>query len=93
MKNELDNMEKQLHLAINQTVELEDKLQKIISQKSNLLSEKERENAKKSAELSQLNEQLAKISELEKSHQVKSVISIFSKTSWKYADNKEIISN
>jgi hypothetical protein len=28
MKNELDNMEKQLHLAIDQTVELEDKLQK-----------------------------------------------------------------
>ncbi|CAG5113478.1 Oidioi.mRNA.OKI2018_I69.chr2.g7584.t2.cds [Oikopleura dioica] len=70
MKNELDNMEKQLHLAIEQTVELEDKLQKIISEKSNLLSEKERENAKKSAELSQLNEQLAKISELEKSHQL-----------------------
>jgi hypothetical protein len=79
MKNELDNMEKQLHLAIDQTVELEDKLQKIISQKSNLLSEKERENAKKSAELSQLNEQLAKISELEKSHQVKSLISIWPK--------------
>ncbi|CAG5101415.1 Oidioi.mRNA.OKI2018_I69.YSR.g17066.t1.cds [Oikopleura dioica] len=59
MKNELDNMEKQLHLAIEQT--------------SNLLSEKERENAKKSAELSQLNEQLAKICELEKIHQNLSV--------------------
>ena len=70
MKNELDNMEKQLHLAIDQTVELEEKLQKIISQKTDLLSEKKRENAKKSAELSQLNEQLAKISELEKHHQV-----------------------
>ena len=69
MKHELDEMEKQLHRAILQSEELEEKLVQSVEEKSALLEAAQKETRDKSAQVAQLEAQLATIQRLEKQHQ------------------------
>ena len=69
MKNELNEMEKQLHKAILQSEELERKLSALLNEKILLLSQVTSDASKKSDEVAELQTQLALITELEHKHQ------------------------
>jgi len=69
MKMELNEMEKQLHKAICQSVELEKKLTEILAEKTTLLEKVSIDAESKSVEVENLKTQLSVISDLERKHQ------------------------